>query len=105
MKYSFLLLVFFVFSCSSNKPKDLIRGKWYFENSDTYIKITKEEYTVKNDSPIPEDYKLIDDTILIKGVEASIRQEGYYDTLFLIKLTRDTLIMRHKEDTLFLHKK
>ncbi len=56
-KLAFFLLV--LFPCnSSNKPRDLIRGNWYFEDkSDTYIKITNSQYIVKNDSPFPEDYK------------------------------------------------
>ena len=106
MKQVLILTVLFLSGCSdSNEVKDKIRGKWYFDNSDTYIKITRNEYIVKNDSPVPEDYKLIGDSLLVKGFEASTFPWKYADTLKIIRLTQDTLILMNAESTLLLHKK
>lgn len=58
---------------SSNEIKDLIQGNWYFENSNTCIKIRNGEYTVENDSPYSEDYKIIGDTVIITAVEADLQ--------------------------------
>jgi hypothetical protein len=111
MKLKMILISFCFLSChSSNKAKDLIQGKWYFEdNSDTYIKITNSEYIVENDSPYPEDYKINGDTVIIKGVEAQFRESanepGYVDTLKIVRLTKDTLILKDGDETIMLHKK
>ncbi len=102
---------FCLFGChSSNNVKDLIQGKWYFEdNSDTYIKITNNDYTVENDSPIPEDYKIIGDTLIVKGFEAEFRESagesGYIDTLKILRINNNTLILKDKVETIVLHKK
>ncbi len=86
-----------------NEVKELIQGNWYFENSNIYIKIKSGENIVENDSPYSEDYKIIGDTLLVKGFEANLR--GYVDTLKVIKLTKDTLILKDQQDTLILFKK
>lgn len=106
VKLLFILFLFFLSGCSSpSEVKDLIRGKWYFESGDVYIKISKKEYTIKNDSPMPEDYKLIGDSLIVKGFEASLFPEKYWDTVRILKLNSDTLILKDSERTLILHKK
>ena len=67
MKQIVSIAVLFLAGCSDSKEvKNKIRGEWYFDNSDTYIKITKDEYIVKNDSPYPADYKLVGDSLIVK---------------------------------------
>ena len=111
MKFKSALFSLVLLGChSSNQPRDLIRGNWYFEdNSDTYIKITNNKYIVKNDSPYPEDYKLIGDTMIVKGFESSLRESvhesAYRDTLKILELSKDTLILNDGEETFILHKK
>lgn len=86
--YTFLILAFLVVRCSTENS-DLIRGKWYYTDNDTknYIRITRNEFIIENDSPVPEQYKIKGDTI-IKGFE------NYSDTLIIIKLTKDSLILK-----------
>jgi hypothetical protein len=111
MNYKILLVLLCLLGChSTNNVRDLIQGDWYFKNnSNLYIEITKDEYTVKNDSPYSEDYKIIGDTLLLKGFEAEFRgsanEPGYTDTLKILKITKDTLILKEKVDILILHKK
>ena len=106
MKQILILAVLFLAGCSDSKEvKDRIRGKWYFDNSGTYVKITRSEYIVKNDSPYPEDYKLIGDSLIVKGFEASSFPWEYLDTMRIVKLTSDTLILRDADETIILHKK
>jgi hypothetical protein len=105
MKLFVVLILFFVACSSSSEVKDRIRGRWYFDNSDVYIKITKSKYIVKNDSPYPEDYKLIGDSLIVKGFEASSFPWKYADTLKIIRLTSDTLILKDTDETILLHKK
>ena len=111
MKRKIFLILFFLVGCqSSDNVRDLIQGDWYFENdSNIYIEITKDEYIVKNDSPYAEDYKIIGDTLLVKGFEAKFRESanerGYNDTLKIINITKDTLILKEGVDKVILHKK
>jgi len=111
MNYKILLISFCFVGCnSSTNVQDLIQGDWYFESgSNLYIEITKDEFTIKNDSPYSEDYKIIGDTLLVKGFEAEFRESanepGYNDTLKIIKITKDTLILKDGVDKVTLHKK
>ena len=111
MNRKIFLALFCPLGChSSDNVRDLIQGDWYFKNNSyLHIKITKDEYTVKNDSPYSEDYKIIGDTLLVKGFEAEFREssneQGYTDTLKILKITKDTLILKEKVDTLILLKK
>ena len=111
MKCKIFLILFCLLGCRrANNVHDLIQGDQYFEsNSQLYIEITEDEYTVKNDSPYSEDCKIIGDTLLVKGFEAGFRESanepGYADTLKILKITKDTLILKEKVDTLILLKK
>ncbi|MEO8412366.1 MAG: hypothetical protein ABI472_01850 [Ginsengibacter sp.] len=111
MKLKIILFLSCFMACSSsNNAVELIQGNWYFEDDPhTYIKITDTRYIVENDSPYPEDYKMISDTLIIKGFEAKFREDagepGYLDTLKIVRLTEDTLILKTGEDLLMLHKK
>lgn len=111
MKTKIILFLSCFRACRSlNNNKELIEGNWYFEDdSNTYIKITNKEYIVENDSPQSEDYKMIGDTLIIKGFEATFREDagepGYIDTLKIVRLTEDTLIIKAGDDILKLHKK
>ena len=110
MNYKILLILLCLLGChSTNNVRDLIQGDWYFENnSNLHIKITKDEYIVKNDSPYSEDYKIIGDTLLVKGFEAKFRESanesGYNDTLRIINITKDTLILKDGDENIILHK-
>jgi hypothetical protein len=102
----FIFLIFLFVSCSqSTEVKERIRGKWHFDDSKVYIKITRDEYIVKNDSPYPEDYKFINDSTIVKGFEASIFPWKYWDTMKIVRLTSDTLILRDSDETIILYKK
>lgn len=98
--FNSIILSLFLLSCTSNKKSDLIKGKWQYAGIETesYIQITKSGYTIENDSPIPEQYIIRGDTIF-KGFE------NYSDTNIIIQLTKDTLILARKSDTLILYKK
>ena len=101
MKSVLFVLLLFIGCKSSNKRGYLIQGNWYFNDlSNAYIKIRQGQWTVQNDSPYPEDYKIIGDTIIVKGFEGS-----YGDSLEIVKVTEDTLILKEKNDTLKLFKK
>ena len=113
MKLKILLLSFCFLGCkSSTKVKNLIQGKWYFEdnvNTNAYIHISDDEYTVENDSPYSEDYKIIGDTLIVKGVEAKFRESakerGYVDTVRILKITENRMILKDGKEILKLHKK
>lgn len=106
MRILSLITLLWLVSCTpSTEVKDRIRGRWYFDAADVYIKITKSEYIVKNDSPYPEDYKLIGDSLIVKGFEASLFPWKYTDTMKIIRLTSDTLILKDSDETIILHKK
>lgn len=94
MSFSLLIFLLFCLSCSnSGEVNKKIRGRWYSESSGIYLEITSDEYIIKNDSPIPEDYKLIGDSLIVKGFEASLFPWKYQDTLRIVKLTSDSLIL------------
>jgi hypothetical protein len=111
MKFRIFAFLLLLYSChSSNDVKNMIKGNWFFEdNSDVYIKITNDEFIVKNDSPYPEDYKIIGDTLIVKGFEAAFRESanelGYIDTLKIENVTKSTLILKSGDQMLVLQKK
>ena len=106
MKQAIIIALILFSSCNQGEQiQRKIRGKWYYDDSDTYIRISGNEYTVRNDSPIPEDYKFIGDSIVVKGFEASLFPGKYVDTLEIIRLTDDTLIFKTKNGLLVLFKR
>ena len=107
MKQAFVFFILFFLGCNkSTEIRNRVRGRWYFDDEDVYIKITQNRYIVKNDSPFPEDYKFIGDSTIVKGFEASLFPEKYWDTMQIIKLTDDTLILKGSDASLLiLHKR
>ena len=49
-------------ACSGSKASKL-KGEWRSKDNQTLLKITSKQFTMDNDSPIPEDYFVKDDTI------------------------------------------
>lgn len=49
-------------ACSDN-GKNKLQGNWHSKDGSAQLKITDKEFTVMNDSPIPEDYFVKGDTI------------------------------------------
>ena len=105
-----ILLCFCFLACHfSNQVKDLIQGKWYSDKSSrSYIKITENEFIVENDSPYPEDYKIIGDSLLVSGFEAKFREsaneKGYTDTSRILKVTKQILILKTDSVVVTFHK-
>ena len=88
MKLTLLVLLLCFIGCkSSNQVKDLIKGNWQLASNNNYfsIKITINQYTVENDSSIPEDYWITGDSIIVKGFEAD--SGGSVDSMKIIRLT------------------
>jgi hypothetical protein len=91
------IVLFLLIGCSNQRS---IKGRWHSQQWYSPLKITRTEFIQENDSPIPEDYKLINDSILVKGFEASLFPWKYTDTIKILKLTKDSLVL--KDDTLII---
>ena len=105
MKFIVLLIIISLSGCSPSGVKNKIKGKWYSDKENIQIRITNDQYIIENDSPVPEDYKFIADSLIVKGFEASMFPSKYIDTLQIIKLTSDTLIINQSGFIQILYKK
>jgi len=56
-------VILFTASCSGSVKAKMIKGEWKSKDGATVLKITNKQFTMNNDSPVPEDYFMKDDTI------------------------------------------
>jgi len=56
-------VILFMDSCTGQAKAKMIKGEWKSKDGETVLKITGKQFTMNNDSPVPEDYFMKDDTI------------------------------------------
>lgn len=56
-------VVLLMASCTGQAKAKMIKGEWKSKDGETVLKITNKQFTMNNDSPVPEDYFMKDDTI------------------------------------------
>ncbi|WP_448700524.1 hypothetical protein ACFGVR_01065 [Mucilaginibacter sp. AW1-3] len=83
-------------SCSSGQAKTKkIKGEWRSKDGATILKITNKQFTMNNDSPVPEDYFMKDDTIY-----TSFQGNQPYSKFVVVKLDDHVLKLMYPDSSL-----
>jgi uncharacterized protein (DUF2147 family) len=61
--YIISAIILMLAACNKNPAKSKLQGNWKSKNGEATLKITDKQFTMDNESPVPEDYFVKGDTI------------------------------------------
>jgi uncharacterized protein (DUF2147 family) len=61
--YVISAIILMLAACNKNPVKSKLQGNWKSKSGEATLKITDKQFTMDNESPVPEDYFVKGDTI------------------------------------------
>lgn len=88
-------MVLLMASCSGPAKANMLKGEWKSKDGETILHITGKQFTMNNDSPVPEDYFMKDDTIF-----TSFQGNQPYSKFVVMKLDDHQLKLMYPDSSL-----
>ncbi|OCX51880.1 hypothetical protein BEL04_17915 [Mucilaginibacter sp. PPCGB 2223] len=88
-------VVLLMASCGGPAKAKMLKGEWKSKDGETVLKITGKQFTMNNDSPVPEDYFIKDDTIF-----TSFQGNQPYSRFVVVKLDDHQLKLMYPDSSL-----